>query len=195
MLKEQANVRRDITALHGMYRREHEDLGRFRGAYAIDATRRNAGDIALLFSRSRSHGFRRVSMIDFTQADINDFLASNYDEIDALGLRERAWNTFLKGDIIARVTEVMGDSPGFYLAVEASYAVDSEDAQRAIEHAKMLRCAGDMAAYAVVAGVRRTDSIERLLYKDVEDFIRARDEDSALWFQLDLKDFEPDQLY
>ncbi len=34
MLEEQANVRRDITALHGMYRREHEDFGRFRGAYA-----------------------------------------------------------------------------------------------------------------------------------------------------------------
>ncbi len=187
MLKEQANVRRDITALHGMYRREHEDFGRFRGAYAIDATRRNAGDIALLFSRSRAHGFRRVSMMDFTQADINDFLASNYDALDALGLRERAWNTFLKGDIIARVTEVMGDSPGFYLAVEASYTVDSEDVRRAIEHAKMLRCAGDMAAYAVVAGVRRNDSIELLVYKDVEDFIRAGDEDSALWFQLDLK--------
>ena len=173
----------------------HEDFGRFRGAYAIDATRRNAGDIALLFSRSRAHGFRRVSMMDFTQADINDFLASNYDALDALGLRERAWNTFLKGDIIARVTEVMGDSPGFYLAVEASYTVDSEDVRRAIEHAKMLRCAGDMAAYAVVAGVRRNDSIELLVYKDVEDFIRAGDEDSALWFQLDLKDFEPDQLY
>ena len=160
MLEEQANVRQDIGALHGMYRRQHEDFGRFRGNYAIDATRRNEADIALLLSKSSAHGFRRVSMRDFSQTDINNFLAENYDAIDALGLRERAWNTFLKGDIIARVTELMGDTPGFYLAVEASYTSDIEDLRRAVDHAKMLRCAGDLAAYAVVAGVRKNSSVE-----------------------------------
>lgn len=195
MLEEQANVRGDIGALHGMYRRQHEDLGRFRGNYAIDATRRNVGDIALLFSKSSAHGFRRVSMRNFGQADINDFLAENYDAIDALRLRERAWTTFLMGDIIARVTEIMGDTPGFYLAVEASYTADIEDLRRAVEHAKMLRCAGDLPAYAVVAGVRKNLSIEGLLYEDVEKFISAQDEDAALWFPLDLKDVQPDDPF
>ena len=195
MLDEQASVRKDIRALHGMYRRQHEDFGRFRGNYAIDATRRNEADIALLFSKSSAHGFNRVSMRDFGQADINDFLAENYDAIDALRLRERAWNTFLKGDIIAKVTEVMGDTPGFYLAVEASYTVDLEDAQRAIDHANILRCAGDLAAYAVVAGVRMNSSVEGILYDDVEEFISAQDEDSALWFPLDLKDVQPDDPF
>ena len=195
MLEEQANVRQDIGALHGMYRRQHEDFGRFRGNYAIDATRRNEGDIALLFSKSSAHGFNRISMRDFSQADINDFLSENYDAIDALGLRERAWNTFLKGDIIARVTEVMGNTPGFYLAVEASYTADIEDLRRAVDHAKMLRCAGDLAAYAVVAGVRKNSSVEGPLYDDVEEFIGAQDEDSALWFPLDLKDVQPDDPF
>ena len=195
MLDEQAKVRKDIRALHGMYRRRHEDFGRFRGNYAIDATRRNEADIALLFSKSSAHGFNRVSMRDFSQADINDFLTENYDAIDALRLRERAWNTFLKGDIIARVTEVMGDTPGFYLAVEASYTADIEDLRRAVDHAKMLRCAGDLAAYAVVAGVRMNSSVEGILYDDVEEFISAQDEDSALWFPLDLKDVQPDDPF
>ena len=195
MLEEQANTRRDIGALHGMYRRQHEDFGRFRGNYAIDATRRNVGDIALLFSKSSAHGFRRVSMKDFGQAEINDFLAENYDAIDALHLRERAWTTFLAGDVIARVTEVMGDSTGFYLAVEASYTADIEDLRRTVDHAKILRCAGDLPAYAVVSGVRMNSSVEGLLYEDVEEFISAQDEDAALWFQLDLKDVQPDDPF
>ena len=195
MLEELANTRKDIGALHGMYRRQHEDFGRFRGAYAIDAARRNRGDIALILSKSSAHGFNRVSVRDFNQVDINDFLDENYDAIDALRLRERSWNTFLSGDVIARVTERMGDAPGFYLAVEASYTADIEDLRRAVDHAKMLRCVGDLAAYAVVAGVRKNLSVEGILYEDVEKFIRAQDEDAALWFPLDLKDVQPDDPF
>ena len=189
MLEEQANARRGIRALHRMYRRQREDFGKFRGYLAADAARRNDADIALHFSKR--HGFNRIAMKVFTPTDINDFLNENYWDIDALHLRERAWRTFLKGDIIAEVTERMGDSPGFYLAVEASFTVDLEDLQRAIDHAKMLRAAGDLASYAVVAGVRMNDSVEGRLYKDVESFISAQDEDTALWFPLDMKDLTP----
>ena len=195
MLDEQANVRRDIGALHGMYRRQHEDFGIFRGHYAIESARRKYVDILMLFSKSKAHGYHRLDMREFTEAERGDFLDRNYDDIQALHLRERSWNTFLKGDIIARVTQRKGNGPGFYLAVEASYTADLEDLQRAIDHAKTLRCAGDLVAYAVVAGVRMHDSIQGRLYKDVEDFISARDENSALWFPLDLEDLRPDQPY
>jgi len=195
ILEELVDIRKDTGALHGMYRRQHEDFGRFRGNYAIDTAKRNVGDIALLIAKSSAHGFNRVSVRVFSQADINDFLDENYDAIDALRLRERAWTTFLTGDIIARITERMGNGRGFYIAVEASYTADLEDAQRAIDHAKILSCEGDMVAYAVVAGVRKNLSVEGILYEDVERFIRAGDEDSAFWFQLDLKDLQPDQPY
>ncbi len=194
MLEEQANVRGDIGALHGMYRRQHEDFGRFRGAYAIDAARRKSGDIARVLARSSAHRLRRVVVRDFSQADINEFLVENYDALDALHLRERAWNTFLKGDVLAKVTQVVGDTPGFYMAVEASYTADIEDLRRAVDHAKMLRCAG-LAAYAVVAGVRKHLSIEGRLYEGLEEFVSAQDEDAALWFPLDLKDVQPDDPY
>ena len=193
MLDEQVNVRRDIGALHRMFRQQHEDFSNFRGSFAIDAARRDDADIALLFSKA--HGFHRLDMRQLAEAELSDFLNRYYAEINALHLRERAWRTFPKGDIIARVTERMGDSPGFYLAVEASYTGDLEDLQRAIDHAKILRCAGDLDAYSVVAGVRMNDAIEGSLYEDVESFISARDENAALWFPLDPKKLDPDQLY
>ncbi len=34
MLEGQSEIREDIRALHRMYRRQHDDLGRFRGNYA-----------------------------------------------------------------------------------------------------------------------------------------------------------------
>ncbi len=193
VLKEQANVRRDIGALHRMFRQQHDDFSNFRGNFAISAARRNDADIALLFSKA--HGFNRLDMRDFTRRDLSDFLTRHYAKVDALHLRERAWRTFPRGDIIARVTERMGDSPGFYLAVEASYTGDLEDVQRATDHAKILRCAGDLDAYAVVAGVRMNDAIEGSLYEDVESFISARDENAAFWFPLDPKKLDPDELY
>ena len=195
MLEEQTNVRKDIGALHGMYRQQHEDFGRFRGAYAIDTAKRNVGDIALIIAKSRAHRLHRIAMADFTLSERNEFLDRNYDDVDALNLRERAWATFLTGDVITRVTERRGNGRGFYIAMEASYTADIEDAQRAIDHAKILRCEGDLDAYAVVAGVRRNLSVEGILYEDVERFIGARDEDSVLWFQLDPKDLRPDDPF
>ena len=195
MLEEQANVRKDIGALHGMYRQQHEDFGRFRGAYAIDTAKRNVGDIALIISKSRAHRLHRIAMADFTLVERNEFLTRNYDDVDALHLRERAWTTFLTGDVITRVTERRGNGRGFYIAMEASYTADIEDAQRAIDHAKILKCEGDLDAYAVVAGVRRNLSVEGILYEDVEKFVGAQDEDSVLWFQLDPKDLRPDDPF
>ena len=195
MLEELANTRKDIGALHGMYRQQHEDFGRFRGAYAIDTAKRNVGDIALIISKSMAHRLKRIAMADFTLAERNEFLDRNYDDVDALHLRERAWATFLTGDVITRVTERRGNGRGFYIAMEASYTADIEDAQRAIEHAKILRCEGDLDAYAVVAGVRRNLSVEGILYEDVEKFIGAQDKDSVLWFQLDPKDLRPDDPF
>ena len=43
MLEEMRESRRDISALHGMFRQQHQDFGRFRGNYAADAARRNRG--------------------------------------------------------------------------------------------------------------------------------------------------------
>ncbi len=58
LLEGQSEIREDIRALHRMYRRQHDDLGRFRGNYAGDAGRRSGPEIAHLFTRL--HDLRRI---------------------------------------------------------------------------------------------------------------------------------------
>ncbi len=63
MLETQQGTSRDIKAMHGMYRRQHEDVERFRGNYAIDAARQNDMEIAELFARELSMGYIQTSTV------------------------------------------------------------------------------------------------------------------------------------
>ena len=189
ILGEQGRMSGDIHALHGMYRRQHDDLARFRGNFAIDAARRNRWEIAQLFARLR--GMRRVQSRALTEDELGDMLEEGYDAVDALNLPDRSWATFLVPDMIAVVTQVRPSGPPFYIAVEASYTGDAEDLLRATEHAKILRSATGLDAYAVVASVRMAPSMEGRVYDDVEQFVHAGDENAALWYRLDEERMEP----
>ena len=105
VLKEQGETRRDIGALHGMYRRQHDDLDRFRGNYAIGAARENDFEIAQLFARI--HSLRHLNVRRLTRDELAAMLNEHYDAVDALLLRERSWRTFQNPDIIAEVTGVI----------------------------------------------------------------------------------------
>ena len=189
MLEELREMRRDISALHGMYRQQHEDFGRFRGSYAADAARRNRGDIALIFARLRSMRNLRVRALDSDER--SDMLDEHYDAVTALNLRDRAWQTFDVPDLIAEVTARRSSTPGFFIVVEASYTGDMEDLLRATDHAKILRSATGLDAYPIVAGVRIGPSIRDKVFEDVTHFIRINDEDTALWYQISEAHMEP----
>ncbi len=182
MLEELREMRRDISALHGMYRQQHEDFGRFRGSYAADAARRNRGEIALIFARLRGMRNLRVRALDSDER--SDMLDEHYDAVTALNLRDRAWQTFDVPDLIAEVTARRSSTPGFFIVVEASYTGDMEDLLRATDHAKILRSATGLDAYPIVAGVRIGPSIRDKVFEDVTHFIRINDEDTALWYQI-----------
>ena len=189
MLEELREMRRDISALHGMYRQQHEDFGRFRGSYAADAARRNRGEIALIFARLRGMRNLRVRALDSDER--SDMLDEHYDAVTALNLRDRAWQTFDVPDLIAEVTARRSSAPGFYIAIEASYTGDMEDLLRATDHAKILRSATGLDAYPIVAGVRIGPSIRDKVFEDVTHFIRINDEDTALWYQISEAHMEP----
>ena len=113
------------------------------------------------------------------------WLEENYVTMDALGLRERAWETFLAPDVLAEVRglRVPNDTaPEFYIAVEASYTADIEDVLRATDHAKILRAVTGLEAYPVVASVMIVDELADVLgsrlYEDAEQFTRADDADA-----------------
>ena len=189
MLEEMREMRRDISALHGMYRQQHEDFGRFRGSYAADAARRNRGEIALIFARLRGMRNLRVRALDSDER--SDMLDEHYDAVTALNLRDRAWQTFDVPDLIAEVTARRSSTPGFFIMVEASYTGDMEDLLRATDHAKILRSATGLDAYPIVAGVRIGPSIRDKVFEDVTHFIRINDEDTALWYQISEAHMEP----
>jgi hypothetical protein len=192
LLEGQDEMRGDIRALHGMYRRQHDDLGRFRGNYAADAARKYDFEMADIFARLR--GFRRRMWITVLgRAERKEIIARHSEAIESLGLRQRSWYTFEQADIMAEINEWEGDDsdPGFYIAVEASFTGDREDVRRVVEHAMMLRRATGRDSYPIVAAVRIAPSAQSLVFNDPDRFIEARNEDAAFWYQLDERDLEP----
>ena len=179
----------DIRALHGMYRQQHEDFGRFRGNYAIDAARDN--DYMIINPIMRALGMRgKPRYKRLREDDRNSILDQNFEAIESLGLSESVWETFMRPDLIVQITERGSDEPGFYIAMEASYTADAKDKRRAVEHAKVLRTTG-WDAYAVVASVRLGPSVADTLIRTVKEFIESGDEESALWFWLEEERLEP----
>ena len=190
ILEELREMRRDISALHGMFRQQHQDFGRFRGNYAHDAARNDRGEIARLFARLRGmRGHLRIRALD--SEELSDMLDERYEDVLALNLRDRAWETFYVADLIAEVTERRTSAPGFYIAVEASYTGGDEDMLRATDHAKILRAATGLDAYPVVAGVRIGPSLRGKTLKDASHLFYTSGEDDALWYQLVEDDLEP----
>lgn len=189
MLDTLVGIESRLDRQHAMYRRQHDDLARFRGNYAIDAARDRDVQIAELFARQR--GMRRFQVRPLSRAELDDMLNDNYEAVEALRLRERAWLTFPKADIVAEVTQRRHSGPGFYIAVEASYTTDTEDLLRATDHARIIRCVTGLDTYAVVAGVRIAPNIEGTIFDEIAQFYRAGNEDSALWVRLEQDELEP----
>ncbi len=184
-----SEIHDDVRALHRMYRRQHDDLARFRGNYAIDAARNNDVEIAELFAQPR--GMRRIQTRLLNKDELDDMLNRNFEAVEALCLRDRAWRTFPKSDIIAEITDRRNSSPGFYVAVEASYTGNIEDVLKATDHARILRCATGRDAYAVVAGVRKGPGLESAVFDETACFIETNDENTAFWYPLDEDELVP----
>ena len=154
-----------------------------KGNYAIDAARNSDAEIAGLFAQLR--GMPHIQVRSLGKDELDAMLNDNLDAVEALRLRDRAWLTFPKADVIAEVTERRNSGPGFYIAVEASYTGGIEDFLRATDHAKILRRITGQDAYAVVAGVRKGPSVGSGVLDDIEEFVAGNDEDTAFWHQLE----------
>ena len=189
LLEGQDEVRGDIRALHGMYRRQHDDLGRFRGNYAADAARKNDLNIARLFGRHR--GLSRIAARPLSTDELEDMLAANATALDDLELDDGAWDSFQRPDRIVGVFRLGGIHPQFYIAIEASYTVDDHDVKRAADNAKILRCATGLRAYAAVAGVRISTRLTSAVIEDVSEYLDSDNEDAALWYALAEERMEP----
>ena len=197
LLKEHAETRRDIVsirgdigALHGMYRRQHDDFARFRGNYAIDAARRNVYEIARLFFQQRRMRWIEYSTLDRTA--LNGLLNENYEALDTLGLSNEALNSFPEADLVISVSDRRGSIQGFHIAVEASFTGHDDDVRRATDRARIIRCATGQDAYAVVAAVRLDQYMDRIrIHENATTYLEENNENDALWYPLVERDLEP----
>ena len=191
-------VKEDIDGLGEAHRRELQAQSSFHGNYAQSAASKDDLEIAGLFAGLR--GIARIVTGQVGRSMLTTWLRDKSDELEALGLRPRAWRTFLRPDIIAWVKDLYADDdadPEFYIAVEASYTSEAEDILKVTDHAKILRAATGLDAYPVVAAVMLDDELapemESRLYYHVERFIEDNDEDAALWYRLDSADLRPSE--
>ena len=189
-------VERDINGLGESFRREVRAQSSFRGNYAQTAASASDIDIAHLFAHR--HGLEDIKTRHISRSNLEAWLRENRDLVKSLDIRQRATRTFLRPDIIASVNDLYsadGAAPVYYIVIEASYTGDTEDVDRATDHAKIVRAVTGLEAYAVVAAVMLDDEMEQAtrsrLFDDLERFVDARDENGAYWHQLYSADLKP----
>ena len=188
ILTNQEEIRRDIRALHGMYRRQHDDFSNFRGAYAENAARKNDRMIARRIARARGHRVRLTERISYEELSALLIVAEN---LDTSSIDEFSWDTFPNADVTLRVTERNRAETQFYIVVEASYTGEMYDLKRATDHAKLLRRTTGIEAYAIVAGIRLNEDIQDAVWYDAAEFVEAKNENAALWYQLPKAAMDP----
>lgn len=188
ILADQEEIRRDIRALHGMFRRQHDDFSNFRGAYAENAARKNDRMIARRIARARGHRVRLTERVSYEELNALLIVAENLDTSD---IDEFSWDTFPNADVALKVTERNRAETQFYIVVEASYTGEMYDLKRATDHAKLLRVTTGLEAYAIVAGVRLDERLQSAVWFDAEDFVKAANGDSALWYKLPKAEMDP----
>ena len=190
-------IKDDINGLGEAFRQEVQAQSSYRGAHAQTAANRDRVRISNLFAKF--HAIRRTDAMPVRRNRLKTWLqGENAEVVEALNLRDRAWETFLEPDIVAAVHDLMADDdaePAFYIVVEASYTGEAEDIDKAIDHAKIVHAVTGLDAYPIVAAVRLDDKMEpemrSRLYDDVQKFVAANDADAAFWFRLGSADLRP----
>lgn len=170
-----------------MYRREHQDLQRFRGNYASDDAMQNRNEIAKLFAKTRL--MRRIHYNVLDSIALDTRVQNKYESINDLGLSDDAWDDFPAADLVIEVTGRSSSIAGFYIVVEASFTAGNTDVSRARERAQILR-ATDLDAYAVVAAIRLAPDTQDIVFDNIERYLEADDGNKVFWFPIVEEDLE-----
>ena len=184
-----------IDEISTSHREEHDALHRFRGNYAIEATRNNRANIARKFIDARGINRYRYRLKTLSDDECNDLFDENLDAIELLDTEGNISETFPEGDIIAEATYRRSGDTIFYIAVEASYTVNANDVIRASDHAKILREVEGREAFAIVSGVevnpRIGDTYRQRIIEDINEYMESERDDVVFWFQLADRSLEP----
>ena len=183
----------ELTHTRRLQREEHNDLGRFRGNYAIETTRRISAIIAMELAQhvDADSVFMETPL---TQGELKDMYLTDPEAITALNLRPHAAARFQSADLVA-LAEKRKDRAGvtgsFYLVVEVSYTIGRNDIEKVLEHARIVQAATGIDTYAVVSGVRVAPPVSDRVVDDALEYLNSDDEGVVFWYRL-TQVLEPD---
>ena len=169
-------LRRDIRAIHGITQRQQSDFQNFRGQFAENTTRKKAPSITM--SVGSAIGKRLLNERVLTQADLSNFTKN----ADISRIPYNHIISFQEADLIIEAYNLQDRDDTCYIAVEASYTCDQDDADRALRHAAILRGFTGKPVYPVVSGVRIHDA--------VKDNVNGGGEDAILWHKIDEEELD-----
>ena len=193
----QESTEKSLTEINTRLDRQHENynsqnrtLDRFRGAYAMEGTRRYRRDIARTIARVLLENV----VLDDANLNLISVAAQDVDLSDTFGdVPERViFSDFDTADLILKVTENNRDKTEFYVAIEASYTIHDDDITKSARVARFIQAVTGTSAFAVVAGAHINPDVTEIIIHDENDFIRAANPDAALWYEVEVGDMQPD---
>ena len=176
------------------FSRQNRALDRFRGAYAMEGARRYRRDIARTITHARGNRLLENVVLDDADLNLISVAAQGLDISDTFGdIPERViFSDFDTADLILKVTENNRDKTEFYVAIEASYTIHDDDLTKSTRVAKLIQRVTGKSAFAVVAGAHINPDVTGIIIQDENAFIRAADPDAALWYEVEVRDMQPD---
>ena len=136
-----------------------DDLGPLKGAHAGNVAVKEASLIALDLGLRYRKSLTSMELVSLS------------DAVDTTDVAANELRSFHRTDVIVEAADREGER--CYVAVEASYTVNSRGTARAIRNAGLLSRFTGRRSYAVVAGLRRDDRIQDRV-----------DAGEVLWYQL-----------
>ena len=183
-----------LDTQHALYSEQNRSLDRFRGAYAMEGTRRYRRIIARTIARARGNRLSATVVLDDDELNLISSNAEDMDMSDIYG--DTPMETLLgnldTADLVLKVTENNRNRTEFYVAIEASYTVEDRDIAKSTSNAKLIARATGKDAYAVVAGASVRSEIRGTVIMDEFDFVKADDPNAAFWHEVELRDMQPD---
>ena len=171
-----AEIRRYLKEILAMMQSWQQDFQNFRGQFADSATRKKAPSITMAVGIAI--GKRLLNKRILTQADIFDFIKN----ADISRIPYNHIISFQEADLIIEAYNLQDRDDTCFIAVEASYTCDQDDADRALRHAAILRSFTGKPVYPVVSGVRIHDALK--------DAVNGGGEDSILWHKIDEEELD-----
>ena len=171
-----AEIRRYLKEILVMMQSWQQDFQNFRGQFAENTTRKKAPSITMAVGNAI--GKRLINKRVLTQADLSAFTQN----ADASRIPYNHIISFQEADLIIEAYNLQDRDDTCFIAVEASYTCDQDDADRALRHAAILRGFTGKPVYPVVSGVRIHDALK--------DAVNGGGEDAILWHKIDEEELD-----